>query len=73
MRCFPNIMVASTRVREPSMPFVSIMRLRVRSVRFLPGFALHTLRSIRQVRHAPGFRGGSLLADRAWTFWTMTA
>ena len=55
------------------MPFVSITRLRLRSVRFLPRFALHTLRSIRQVRRASGFVGGSLLPDRAWTFWTMTA
>jgi hypothetical protein len=55
------------------MPFVSITRLRVRSLRFLPSFALHTWRSLRQVKGAPGFRGGSLLADRRWTFWTMTA
>ena len=55
------------------MPFVSITRLRLRSVRFLPGFARHTLGSIRQVKRAPGFLGGALLPDRAWTFWTMTA
>jgi hypothetical protein len=55
------------------MPFISITRLRVRSVRFLPGFALYTLRSLRQVRGSPGFQGGGLLADRGWTFWTMTA
>jgi hypothetical protein len=55
------------------MPFISITRLRVRSFRFLPSFALNALRARRQVRNASGFRGGSLLADRAWTFWTMTA
>jgi hypothetical protein len=55
------------------MPFVSITRLRIRSPRFLPLFGLHTFRSIRQVRKAPGCKGGSLLADRSWTFWTMTA
>jgi heme-degrading monooxygenase HmoA len=54
------------------MPFISITRLRVRSFRFLPSFALNFLRTRRQVRNATGFRGGSLLADRAWTFWTMT-
>ena len=54
------------------MPFVSITRLRLRSLRFLPGFALHTLRAQTQVRHAPGFQGGALLPDRRWTFWTMT-
>ena len=59
--------------RELSMSFISVTRLRVRSVRYLPGFALHTFRSLRQVRKAPGFRGGSLLSDRRWTFWTMTA
>ena len=55
------------------MRFVSITRLRLRSFRFLPLFALHTYRSLQQVRRAPGFQGGSILADRRWTFWTMTA
>lgn len=54
------------------MPFVSITRLRIRSVRFLPGFLIYTLRSLSQVKRASGFKGGSLLADRSWTFWTMT-
>ena len=55
------------------MAFVSLTRLRIRSFRFLPFFAVHTLRSIRQIKVAPGFRDGALLADRDWTFWTMTA
>ena len=54
------------------MPFVSVTRLRLRSIRFLPAFAVHTLRSLRQVRGSAGFRGGSLLPDRRWTFWTLT-
>ncbi len=54
------------------MAFVSITRLRVRSLRFMPGFLLHTLGTRRQVARAAGFQGGSLLADRARTFWTMT-
>jgi Domain of unknown function (DUF3291) len=54
------------------MPFVSITRLRIRSVRFLPSFAIHTYRSLTQVKKSPGFKGGSLLVDRSWTFWTMT-
>lgn len=59
---------------EPANPiFISVTRLRVRSVRFLPFFALHTLRSLSQVRKAEGFRSGSLLPDRQWTYWTMTA
>jgi len=56
-----------------SMVFVSLTRLRVRSVRFLPLFAWHTLRSLRQVKRAQGFLHGALLPDRQWTFWTMTA
>jgi hypothetical protein len=54
------------------MAFVSITRLRIRSVRFLPLFAIHTMRSLRQVKRQTGFRGGSLLPDRSWTFWTTT-
>ena len=54
------------------MPFVSITRLRIRSARFVPSFAMHTFRSLKQVKKAPGFKGGSILADRSWTFWTMT-
>ena len=54
------------------MLFISVTRLRIRSVRFLPLFALHTFRSVRQVKAASGFQGGSLLNDRQWTFWTLT-
>ena len=54
------------------MPFVSITRLRLRAVRFLPVFFLHALRAQRQLRHAPGFLGGGLLPDRCRTFWTMS-
>jgi heme-degrading monooxygenase HmoA len=55
------------------MPHISLTRLRIRSIRFLPFFAIHTTRSIAQVRKAPGFHGGRLLPDRDWTFWTLTA
>lgn len=54
------------------MPFVSVTRLRLRSIRFLPAFAVHTLGTLRQVRGSAGFLGGSLLPDRRWTFWTLT-
>jgi hypothetical protein len=53
--------------------FVSLTRLRIRSVRFIPLFALHTWRSLRQIKKARGFQAGALLADRNWTFWTITA
>ena len=55
------------------MIFVSLTRLRVRSSRFVPLFALYTFRSLRQVKKASGFQKGALLADRRWTFWTLTA
>jgi heme-degrading monooxygenase HmoA len=55
------------------MMFVSLTRLRIRSVRFLPFFAFYTFRTLRQVKKAPGFQDGALLTDRRWTFWTMTA
>ena len=52
--------------------FVSLTRLRVRSIRFLPRFSVHLLRTVWQIRRSPGFQRGELLADRQWTFWTMT-
>jgi hypothetical protein len=55
------------------MAFISLTRLRIRSLRFVPLFALHTWRSLRQIRSARGFQTGAILADRGWTFWTMTA
>ena len=54
------------------MPFLSLTRLRLRSVRFLPVFALYTIRCNRQVKRSGGFLGGSLLPDRKLTFWTLT-
>ena len=56
-----------------TMTFISLTRLRLRSVRFLPFFAIHTLRSLRQIRRSPGFQSGAVLPDRRWTFWTLTA
>jgi hypothetical protein len=55
------------------MAFVSLTRLRIRSILYLPLFAIYTSRSIRQVKKAPGFQRGALLQDRSRTFWTMTA
>ena len=55
------------------MTFISVTRLRVRSFRFLPGFFLFALQSVRQARRARGNRGSDLLADSKRTFWTSTA
>lgn len=51
---------------------VSLTRLHLRSVRFLPQFLWLNERIVRQLAACPGFRGGKLLADRGWTFWTAT-
>lgn len=55
------------------MPFISVTRLRIRKWRFLPPFAVMAAKSQGQVQGAGGFRAGSLLPDRRWTFWTLTA
>ncbi|MDQ2946801.1 MAG: DUF3291 domain-containing protein [Acidobacteriota bacterium] len=47
--------------------------MRIRSIRFLPFFAVHTLQALQQVKKASGFQTGALLQDRDWTYWTMTA
>jgi hypothetical protein len=51
---------------------VSVTRLRLRALRFLPGFFLHAFPAQRQLRRAPGFLAGALLPDRGRTFWTMS-
>ena len=62
---------------QPARPggpaLISLTRLRLASVRHLPGFAWHTARSALQARRTPGFLGLQLLADRRLTFWTATA
>ena len=54
------------------MVFVSLTRLRIRSMWFMPGFGWHAMRSNSQVKRAQGFLRGGLLPDRERTFWTMT-
>ncbi|MFO1183418.1 MAG: antibiotic biosynthesis monooxygenase [Bauldia sp.] len=54
------------------MPFVSVTRLRIRSLRFLPAFFWHSETSARQARRAPGFLAGALLPDRNRAFWTLS-
>ena len=55
------------------MVFVSLTRLRLRSSRFLPAFAVHAIGSRQQVRRSEGFLRGAVLADGHRTFWTITA
>jgi hypothetical protein len=54
------------------MPFVSVTRLRVRSWRYLPPFAIDALKSARQAARAPGNLATTLLADQGRVFWTVT-
>ena len=55
------------------MAFVSVTRLRVRSIWFLLPFSLATLRSRNQLIRAPGFIEGRLTIEFPFAFWTMTS
>lgn len=50
----------------------SVTRLRVRLLRYMPGFFWYAFRSQQQAMRAPGFVGGALLIDSHRTFWTLT-
>jgi hypothetical protein len=52
--------------------FVSITRLHLRSIWYLPHFFWMNERTVRQIRRSIGFREGRLLADSDLTFWTLT-
>jgi hypothetical protein len=54
------------------MPLVSVTRLRVRALRFVPPFMVYALRSSQQARRSAGFLGGALLRDNWKAFWTLT-
>ena len=54
------------------MPLVAVTRLRVRSWRFLPGFAWFTWRSLRQARRAAGNVGVVVRKAEGLAFWTLT-
>ena len=53
--------------------FVSVTRLRVRKVRYLPGFAYYTIRSYFQARKAKGNLLTAIARDEGLVFWTKTA
>jgi quinol monooxygenase YgiN len=55
------------------MPLISVTRLRVRSLRFMPGFIYYALRSSRQAKRDSGNLGVNLLRDAHNTYWTCTA
>jgi hypothetical protein len=52
--------------------FVSVTRLRLRSLRYFAPFVLQSVRSAGQARRADGNRSTELLRDARTTFWTLT-
>jgi len=55
------------------MPIISVTRLHLRSLRYLPSFAWRTFVINRQVRRIHGFVGGRLGNELPRGFWTITA
>lgn len=55
------------------MALISITRLRLRSLRYLPGFAWYTLQSRRQLKRSTGFLIGTVATAPGLAFWTATA
>ncbi len=55
------------------MPFISVTRLRVRSLGYLPQFFWRTFQIVRQTKRTPGFLGGRILREARNTLWTVTA
>lgn len=51
---------------------VSVTRIRIRSVKFLPAFMWMNFLASRQIVRTPGFSGGRLLIDANRIFWTLT-
>lgn len=55
------------------MPFVSVTRLRLRSIWHLPRFIALTIPAQLQARRSPGFLAADYLRDHHLAFWTKTA
>lgn len=54
------------------MYFVSVTRLRIRKLRYLPAFFYFTLRSRSEARRAAGNVGTAVYRDARRAFWTIT-
>jgi len=52
---------------------ISITRLRIRRIRYLPIFFFHFFRSRRQLQRSDGFLGGYTALGKGFVFWTVTA
>jgi hypothetical protein len=59
--------------KEAAMIWISITRLRLRSVRFLPKFLWLSWQSTRQAKKAEGNRRLKLEGGKGLVFWTLTA
>jgi hypothetical protein len=53
------------------MVIVSVTRLRLRSMRFLPGFLWYTMRSMKQAQRTPGNLGVRVRKTKGLAFWTL--
>jgi len=51
---------------------VSVTRLRLRSVRFMPHLYWDARRIKQSLKKAPGYLGGKLLVDQRRAYWTIT-
>jgi heme-degrading monooxygenase HmoA len=54
------------------MPFVSITRLKVKSILYLISFMRANEASAKELAASAGFLGGKELVDKGFTFWTLT-
>jgi uncharacterized protein DUF3291 len=54
------------------MPIISVTRLHLRSVRFLPAFSWYTFATIRQAKQTAGNLGIKLRKTNGLAFWTLT-
>ncbi len=52
------------------MPHVSVTRLRLRSLRFLPAFLREVEAIVAQMKKSAGYLGGALLVEGRMVFWT---
>ena len=55
------------------MAFVSVTRLRVRSIRYLLSFSWQVVKTARQAQRSSGFLGGVILREANNVCWTVTA
>ena len=55
------------------MTFISITRLRIRKLAFLPPFLRETETIVTQLAQSAGFQGGAVLIEGVMVFWTRSA